>query len=65
MKGLNFVTDEAHHKRYAQIDLDEVAVISETEIEDLLDVIIAEARKNDERISLEDLGKQLKQEGLL
>ncbi len=35
------------------------------EKEDLFDVLIAELRKDDERISLEELGEQLKQEGLL
>ena len=35
------------------------------EKEDLVDVLIAELRKDDERISLEELGEQLKQEGLL
>jgi hypothetical protein len=48
-----------------QLDLDEVAGINETDLEDLMDVIIAEARRNDEKITLEELGKQLKEEGLL
>lgn len=65
MKGVSFLTDETHHKRYVQLDLDEVVNINEEELEDLMDVIIAEARKNDEKITIEELGKQLKQEGLL
>jgi len=65
MKGVSFLTDETHHKRYAQLDLDEVININDSELEDLMDVIIAEARKNDEKISIEELGKQLKEEGLL
>ncbi len=65
MKGVSFLTDETHHKRYVQLDLEEVAQINDNELEDLMDVIIAEARKNDEKISLEELGKQLKAEGLL
>lgn len=59
------MTDETHHKRYAQLDLEEVANIKESELEDLIDIIIAEARKADDKISLEELGNQLKQEGLL
>jgi hypothetical protein len=65
MKGVSFLTDDTHHKRYVQLDLDEVAGINETDLEDLMDVIIAEARRNDEKITLEELGKQLKEEGLL
>ena len=65
MKGVSFLVDETHHKRYVQLDLEEVAGIGENELEDLMDVIIAEARKNDEKITIEELGNQLKQEGLL
>ncbi len=65
MKGVSFLTDETHHKRYVQLDLDEVVNINDTDLEDLMDVIIAEARKNDEKISIEELGNQLKREGLL
>ncbi len=65
MKGVSFLTDETHHKRYVQLDLDEVGNIDGSGLEDLMDVIIAEARKNDEKITIEELGKQLKQEGLL
>ncbi len=46
MKGVSFLTDETHHRRYVQLDLEEVAGIGEDELEDLLDAIIAEARKN-------------------
>lgn len=65
MKGVSFLTDETHQKRYVQLDLDEVATIGDSELEDLMDVIISEARKNDEKISLEELEQQLKDEGLI
>ncbi|MES2703078.1 MAG: hypothetical protein V4649_10585 [Bacteroidota bacterium] len=65
MKGVSFITDETHHKRYVQLDLEEVATINDAQLEDLLDVIIAEARKNDEKITLDELGQQLRDEGLL
>ncbi len=65
MNGVSFLTDETHHKRYVQLDLEEVGHISQIELEDLFDVIIAESRKNDEKISLDELGDQLKTEGLL
>ncbi len=62
MKGVSFLTDETHHKRYVQLDLDEVVKIGDEELGDLIDTIIAEARKNDEKISIEELGRQLKEE---
>ena len=65
MKGVSFLTDETHHKRYVQLDLEEVANTGDSELEDLFDSIIAEARKHDEKITLEELGRQLKEEGLL
>jgi len=65
MEGVSFLTDETHHKRYVQLDLDAVVNINDTELEDLMDVIIAEARRNDDKITIEELGNQLKQEGLL
>lgn len=65
MKPLTFITDETHKRRYVQIDLAELADINDEQLEDIMDTIIAEARKSDEKISLEDLEKQLKAEGLL
>ena len=64
MGPLTFITNEKH-KRYAQIDLAEVAEIDDEQFEDIMDTIIAEARKDDEKITLEDLEKQLKAEGHL
>ena len=64
MKGVSFLTDETHHKRYVQLDLEEVANIGDNELEDLFDAIIAESRKKDEKITLEELGEQLKNEGV-
>ena len=65
MEPLTFITDETHKRRYVQIDLAEVADINDEQLEDIMDTIIAEARKIDEKISLEELEKQLKAEGLL
>jgi len=62
MSPLTFITDETHKRRYVQIDLAEVAEIDNEQLEDIIDIIIAKARKNDEKISLDDLEKQLKAE---
>lgn len=64
MKGITFITDETHKKRFVQIDLEQLEK-HQGEIEDLLDVIIAESRKDDENISWEELKRQLKSEGKL
>ena len=65
MEPLTFITDETHNRRYVQIDLAEVANISDEQLEDIMDVIVAEARKGGEKISLQDLEGQLKVEGRL
>jgi hypothetical protein len=65
MPHLTFITDETHNRRYVQIDLAEVAEIDEEQLEDIMDIIIAEARKGDEKVTLEDLESQLKAEGRL
>ncbi len=65
MSSLTFITDETHKRRYVQIDLAEVAEIDDEQLEDIMDIIIAEARKGDEKITLEELERQLKAEGRL
>lgn len=62
MKGVTFIRDETHNKRFVQIDLEELEK-HQNKIEDLLDVIIAESRKDDEEISWEDVKTQLKASG--
>ena len=64
MKGVTFITDETHNKRFVQIDLDRLEKYQD-EIEDLLDVIVAESRKDDEEVSWNELKKQLRAEGKL
>jgi hypothetical protein len=64
MKGVTFITDETHNKRFVQIDLERLEK-HQNEIEDLLDLIISESRKNDEEISWDELKTQLKSEGKL
>jgi len=60
MKNISFITDKATKTRYAQINLKKVAKYTDEELEDLLDVIVAEARKDDEKITIDELEKQLK-----
>jgi len=42
-----------------------VAEIDDEQLEEIMDIIIAEARKGDEKITLEELKSQLKEEGPL
>ncbi len=64
MKGVNFVTDSNNNKVAVQIDL-KILEKQESKIEDFIDGIIAEARKDEERVSLNDVIKGLKKKGKL
>lgn len=55
MRPLTFITDETHKRCYVEIDLAEVAEINDEQLEDIMDIIIAEARKDDEKITLKEL----------
>lgn len=46
MTPLTFITDETHKRRYVQTDLAEVAEIDDEQLEDIMDIIIAEAGKD-------------------
>lgn len=63
MKGVSFLTDETHKKRYAQINLKDVAKYDDDAIEDLMDIIIAAARKDEKSIPWEDVKAELIKEG--
>jgi len=61
MKGINYVTDEKNRKIAVQIDLKEYGHLWE----DFYDNIIAELRKDEEKIPLDDVIRKLKEEGKL
>ena len=64
MKGVSYITDGRNRKKAVVIELKTIEQYPE-EVEDLLDVIVAESRKSDELISWEDAKKRLKQKGKL
>ncbi|MDX2001128.1 MAG: hypothetical protein SFW35_01765 [Chitinophagales bacterium] len=64
MKGVTFLTDSNNKKIAVQIELKTLEKYTE-EIEDLLDIIIAEARKDDPKRSWEDVKKDLRAKGKL
>ena len=64
MKGVTILTDEKNKKKILQVDINEVAKNPE-KFEDLMDVIIAEARKDEKKIPWEKVKQQLKKSGKL
>ena len=64
MKGISYITDDKNRKTAVVIDLKTLNKQAEA-IEDLLDVIIAESRKEEESIPFEKVVKSLKKKGKL
>ncbi len=64
MKGVIFLKNEKNNKQILQIDVKEVAKNS-AKFEDLMDVVIAEVRKNEKKIPWETAKKQLMKAGKL
>ena len=64
MKGVTYVTDENNNKVAVQIEL-KVLEKYDDEIEDLLEGIIAESKKGEERIPLSKVISNLKKKGKL
>ena len=64
MKGVSFVTNDKNEKIAVQIDL-KVLRKHQEDVEELLDIIMAERRKEDEDISWENANKELKKAGKL
>jgi hypothetical protein len=64
MKGVTFLKDEKNNKQILQIDVKEIAK-NPNKFEDLMDVVIAEARKDEKKIAWDVAKKQLKKAGKL
>ncbi len=61
MEGVNFVTNDHSERIAVMIDLNKYGELWE----DFYDCLVAEQRKDDETISLDDFKKELKNEGKL
>lgn len=61
MEGIHFLTDDQNNRIAVQIDLRKYGALWE----DFYDVLVAEQRKNDEKIPLEQLITGLKKSGKL
>lgn len=59
MKGVSILYDERTKKRIVQIDMEAIRKDPGT-IEDMMDVLVAESRKNEPTISLDDFVKKAK-----
>ena len=64
MKGVSFVTNEKNKKIAVQIDIKAIEK-HQQELEDFLDGIVAEARKDEEKIPLSKVIINLKKAGKL
>jgi len=64
MKGISYITDDKNNRTAVVIDIKTLEKY-EQHIEDLLDVIIAESRRDEESISWEKAVKSLKKKGKL
>jgi hypothetical protein len=61
MDGILYLVDETNKKRYAQIDLEKHGEIWEN----FIDSLEATNREKESTITLEELEKELKEEGLI
>lgn len=59
MKGISFVTNDKNERIAVQIDLKTLGKHPDA-VEEFLDILIAESRKDDEDISWADARKELK-----
>jgi len=64
MKGVGYLTDDQNHKKAVVIELSTLERYS-GDLEDLLDGLIAESRKNDEKVPLKNVIANLKKAGKL
>ena len=64
MKGVSYITDEKNRKKAVVIELKTIRDNQE-ELEDLLDVIVSESRKDEPKISWEEVKKNLRKKGKL
>ena len=64
MKGVNFVTDASNKKVAVQIDIKLLEKFDD-DLEDFIDGIIAESRKNEEKKPLKEVIRSLRKQGRL
>ncbi len=55
MEGILYLTDENNERRFVQIDLEKYG----EELQDFLDGLVVDARRNDEKVPLEEVAADL------
>jgi len=58
MKGVTFLKDETHKRDLVQIDL-KVLDGDRDQVEDLIDLLIAESRRDDKKLEWADVKKRI------
>ncbi len=61
MEGVLYVTDQENKKKFVQIDMEKYSEI----IEDILDILVIESRKDEESVPMDDVIRELKENGNL
>ena len=64
MKGVSYITDEQNQNKAVVIELGTLERYTQ-DLEDLLDGLIAESRKDDEKVPLKKVIRDLKKTGKL
>jgi uncharacterized protein YehS (DUF1456 family) len=64
MKGVSYITDDQNHKKAVVIELGTLERYNQ-DLEDLLDGLIAESRKDDEKVPLKKVIANFKKAGKL
>jgi broad-specificity NMP kinase len=64
MKGVDFITDDKNRRKAVVIEIKTIERHPE-EVEDLIDVIVAESRRDEPKRSWDDVKKSLRKKGKL
>jgi hypothetical protein len=64
MKGVTILMDEKRKRKIFQVDIKEVAK-NPDDFEDLIDVLVAESRRDEPKVSFEVVKKNLRKKGKL
>jgi hypothetical protein len=64
MKGVTILKDEKNNRKILQVDIKEIAKHPD-DFEDLIDILVAESRRNEPKKTLEEVKRNLKKKGKL
>jgi hypothetical protein len=64
MKGVTILKDEKTNRKILQVDIKEIAK-NPDDFEDLIDILVSEARRNEPKRTLEEVKRNLKKKGKL